>query len=332
MKEYGGYLSLELPFFKEYYESSDKYNVVSLNSGRSALMYIVKIKKIKEIWCPYYICESVIDALKKENVKINFYYLSKNLIPKNLNKIKKEEFILWVNYFGMTSTENIKERFKGYKNLIIDNTQAFFSKPLEEVYNIYSCRKFFGVSDGGYLIGKNIEKIFLKQDESYNRANFLLKALEVGTNKAYEDSLENEASFEKYELLGMSKLTKRILNSLDYEKIKIKRRNNFLKLHENLKKYNKISISNLDSEIFPMVYPFLYKDKNIRRHLIKEKVYIPNWWKYILKTVKKNSLEYEYSTYLFPLPIDQRYGEKEMEDIAKIITNYIEEKNVENVR
>ena len=330
MKEYGGYLGLELPFFKEYYESSDKYNVISLNSGRSALMYIVKVKKIKEIWCPYYICESVIDALKKENVKINFYYLSENLIPENLNEIKKEEFILWVNYFGIFSTENIKERFKEYKNLIIDNTQAFFSNPLKEAYNIYSCRKFFGVPDGGYLIGKNIEKISLKQDESYNRANFLLKSLEVGTNKAYEESLENEASFEKYEILEMSKLTKRILNSLDYEKIKIKRRNNFFKLHEKLKKYNKINISNLDSEIFPMVYPFLYNDDDMRRYLIKEKVYISNWWKYLLKIVKKNSLEYEYSTYLLPLPIDQRYDEKDMEDISKIIINYIEGKNENN--
>ena len=43
------------------------------------------------------------------------------------------------------------------RSLIIDNTQAFYEPPRKGAYNVYSCRKFFGVSDGAYLIKEGIQ-------------------------------------------------------------------------------------------------------------------------------------------------------------------------------
>ena len=50
------------------------------------------------------------------------------------------------------------------KNLIIDNAQAFFAKPLLGIDTFYSPRKFVGVSDGGILATKKILEGVLKNE------------------------------------------------------------------------------------------------------------------------------------------------------------------------
>ena len=76
-----------------------------------------------------------------------------------------------------------------------------------------------------------------------------------------------------------------------------------------------------------MVYPFSIENEGLREDLIKNKIYIPNWWKYLLEKVNIRSLEYKLPKYLLLLPIDQNYKECDMEYIANIIISFIEEKN-----
>lgn len=185
-----------------------------------------------------------------------------------------------------------------------------------------------GVPDGAYLIGENIINKNIEEDISYEKMIFLFKAIEKSTNEAYLDYLKNEMKLEEKKILGMSKLTQQLLTSFDYKKIKEIRNKNFNYLHKKLRKYNEISkYLNLDDVGSPMVYPFLIENEELREYLIKNKIYIPNWWKYLLEKVDIQSLEYKLSKYLLPLPIDQRYKECDMEYIANIIINFIEEKN-----
>ena len=57
--------------------------------------------------------------------------------------------------------------------------------------------------------------------------------------------------------------------------------------------------------------------------LIENKIYIPQWWKYILSMGVSNNFERKLSKYLLPLPIDQRYNDIDMEFIANIIIKYL---------
>ena len=78
--------------------------------------------------------------------------------------LNEKDCVLIVNYFGLMD-KNIQKFIESYNNIniIIDNTQAFFSNPVwkDKVYNVYSCRKFIGVPDGGYLISKRNLIVFL---------------------------------------------------------------------------------------------------------------------------------------------------------------------------
>jgi hypothetical protein len=121
----------------------------------------------------------------------------------------------------------------------------------------------------------------------------------------------------------MSKITKGILSNIDYSKIIGIRRTNFDYLHGNLASTNKLSpiisaklLSIIDC---PMVYPYWTDDVNLRQKLIDNKVYVATYWPNVLKWCQPTDLEYQLTNQIIPLPIDQRYGQAEMDYILTLI-------------
>lgn len=213
----------------------------------------------------------------------------------------------------------LKETFQ---NLIIDNTQGFFCDPIKGAYNVYSCRKFFGVSDGAYLIKDGIGNYSFKRDKSSYRASFLLTAIETGSNISYKSFISSEEELSSSEILEMSSLTRSILGSIDYQTIKDRRVKNFKYLSNKLDKYNDIKPT-LKDDTVPMVYPFVYKDGKLRQYLLNNKIYISQWWKYCINNKYSTEVEKIFSKFLLPLPIDQRYDTNVMDIVAALIDNYI---------
>lgn len=312
-KEYGGYLPMELPLRQELYTGAD---VMALNSGRYAIVMAAKIGGFTKVYIPLYMCRSVADALERYDISHEFYHIDEEFMPVNL-RIGDREAILYANYFGINSYQRNVSVYKKYGNVIFDNTQAFYACPVSDAYNVYSCRKFIGVPDGAYLIHKGIGNADtgMETDISCFRAAFLLKSIELGTNAVYGDNLHNEKALEDVGIKAMSMLTKRILQSADYEEIAGKRSANFNELHTALGKLNRLDLSHYKE--IPMVYPLL-TDRVDRGCLVDNKIYVPQWWKWILQH-SPNAWERYLAEHLLPLPVDQRYGGEDMQQIVDII-------------
>uniref|UniRef100_UPI003AEF68C7 hypothetical protein n=1 Tax=Cetobacterium sp. TaxID=2071632 RepID=UPI003AEF68C7 len=73
MKEIGGYFQIEEFVRNEYYK-----DLVSLNTARNALLYIMEAKNIKKIYIPYYLCECIEVMLKQNELCYEFYRIDKN--------------------------------------------------------------------------------------------------------------------------------------------------------------------------------------------------------------------------------------------------------------
>ena len=323
-EEYGGYLPLELPRKKkEYFYKKNELDVLRVNSGRSAFFYSVKFQKIKTIYLPYFNCIETKDPFEANRVKIKYYNLDENLLPKDIF-LKKNEFLLWTNYYGNASEDDIKYITSNFNNIIIDNCNAFFSKPIKKAYNCYSARKFFGVSDGGYLISKNLNiNELIESDKSFDGFSHLIKQIELGTNLGYEDNLKNEKRVSgKY--LGMSKLTRYILERINYNDIQEIRKNNLLRMHNNLKEFNKFKV-NIKSNTH-LFYPLLIENDSLRTKLIEKKIYIPFLWQHILEELPKNTIEYYLAKYTILLPIDQRYSLDDIDKISYVVRSLILQK------
>lgn len=320
MKEYGGYIRLELPKRQEYFKNIPEKDILRLNCGRAAFYCAAKELQVSKIYMPYFNCLYSVDPILKTGTKVEYYYLDQDFTPKGIEP-KKDEAVLWINYYGNADENQIKKVIKSYPKLIIDNCHAFFSEPIKGVYNCYSARKFFGVADGAYLIKNNLGTFDLEESESAEATLFLLKTIERGTNAVYSENLENEERI-GHLISKMSGLTKRILQSINYDEVRSQRNRNLVRLHNNLKDINEFPV-NLESGTH-ISYPLLVRQQSLRNKLIEHKIYTPTWWRHVPEQCGYAELETDLSTYMVMIPIDQRYDETDMDNISEIIMSLLE--------
>ena len=330
--EFGGCLHFETMLSDksngQYYEHF-KNNKVDSDCGRSAIQYILSNIEFNNLWLPVYNCPLVADRIKTVfSINIKFYNINEEFFPLiDPRNIERNDVILWVNYFGVMPLHLINKiaqiKNKYNVNIIIDNIPAYFSEPIMDVFNIYSCRKFIGVPNGAHII---TDKLCRKELQSFDTAEkylYLLKAKESGSSHAYQDYLSCEKNFSiSKTVYGMPKLTESILRSVDYDKIKIVRKTNFLYLHKYLKNINLLKNVDFNSDT-PSVYPLLIVDKNLRKQLLSNNVFVSMFWKHVLSNPLSNSFEKVLAEYLIPLPIDQRYNIGDMEILVNIIKSQL---------
>lgn len=316
--EYGGYLPLELCGGEEFYTSGSEYDVVSLNSGRVAIWYALQqFGSLRRVHLPKYYCPTVSYALSDLDFELKFYDIDEHLHPLLKPSYSQDEAVILVDYFGVMS-DSIKSYATSIPNVVLDNCHAFFSPPLvrKGAYTVYSCRKFFGVADGAYLIGLDFPNpLELSREQSHQRMFHLLKSVETGTNSAYQHSVHNEDYVGSHPHL-MSVLTERLLQSIDYYKVQAVRSHNFRVLTKELAEIQLLNDLQQDSAAY--CYPLLC-NRDIKQALVDKKVYVPTLWKHLLEFSTNNSNEYKYSKYLNCLPIDQRYTEEDIVRLAAIV-------------
>ncbi len=320
--EIGSFIELQFNEGLEWYKG--EVGIARLNTGRSAILHSVKLTGCKAIWIPYYQCESIRETLLSNNIVVKYYHTDYNWNPTDLRP-NDDEAVLFVNYYGIMSHNRMTMLARMTKHPIIDNCQAFFCKPVKNALNVYSCRKFIGVPDGAYVVGKNANNNLNEYPQCYSSdtASFLLLRVEYGCEgKSYETRSINEARIDHEPVMKMSKLTRTILDGTNYGKIRIKRRDNFAYVHEKLKEINQINpLEYYDEETIPMVYPLVVEDKNCIQRLFKAKHFQGHWWEYISKEHPSGSFEHWIASNIIPITIDQRYGKDEIDYIVSVIKN-----------
>ena len=297
-------------------------DIARLNSGRAAIYHALRITGCKRIWLPVYQCDTVRNFLNKKNVEIRYYHIDKHFNPIDI-KQEKNEAVLLVNYYGVMSKKRMQELASRFENVIVDNSQAFFCEPIGTCLNVYSCRKFVGVPDGAYVIGKNAHLLLNGYEKclSSDTSLFLLQRIEYGCEgKAYESRKANERRLEIEDAMRMSKLTQTILDGTDYESIKQKRIENFeiaCSLFSDINRINPLLYC--DEDTVPMVYPLVVEDEELIDRLQKAKHFQGHWWSYILNETNQADFENWLSRNIIPITIDQRYGKEDLEYINSII-------------
>ncbi len=318
----GSFIELQLPKGLEYY--SQKEDIARLNTGRSALWHAFRVTGARAIWIPYYQCDTVRDTFIKHDVEVKYYHTDYDWNPIDLC-LEEDEAALFVNYYGIMSNIRMRELASLSKHPIIDNCQAFFCEPIEGAMNIYSCRKFVGVPDGAYVIGKGAGKFVDEYSQCYSSdtAAFLLMRIEYGCEgKGYEARSVNEHRIDAENCMKMSKLTRTILDGTDYGYIQRKRRENFAYAHELLGGINQLNpLQYYDENTVPMVYPLVVEDDALIQKLFTAKHFQGHWWSYICDEHPEESFEHWISRYVIPVTIDQRYGREELEYLANVILN-----------
>lgn len=290
---------------------------IALNSGRHCLEYILRKRNISKIYIPEFMCYTVAAVCNKCRCNYEYYPIQRNFLPDLKKEPGNGEYVYLVNYYGQLSNKILGGLARKYRNVIVDNVQAFFQMPLEGIDTIYSCRKFFGVPDGGYLYTTLAVPENMNRDVSYERMKFVLGRYEQGANVFFKEASQNNTFFDHEPVKLMSKITENILKGVDYQIAIEKRKRNFNILHKYLDGINELSIVCPEG---PFMYPFYARNGAIfREKLIAKKIYIPCLWGDVFDVAHSDSVAWEYAGNILPLPCDHRYGKAEMEYIIENI-------------
>jgi len=307
MKEIGGYIELDtyhLPMLHE--------KAIALNCGRNALAYLIEAKKISKLAIPYFLCDSVSNLCKRESVDFRYYHIGIDFHPEDV-VLAENEWLYIVNFCGQLSQEFLMSLKIKYEIVIIDNAQAYYSMPLENTDTLYTCRKFFGVSDGAFLYSdSNIERV-MHVDESFDRMHFLLGRYERSASEFYSEYVSNNHIFADEPIKVMSKLTKNLLHGIDYNLVKNCRTQNFEEYSRQLGAINKLQLVTPKGAF---AYPlYIENGLQVRKKLQEIKIFIPTLWPNVVNDAGKDSLEADMAMNILPLPCDQRY---DVDDIKLI--------------
>lgn len=309
--EIGGYIEFERYSGKMLHEGA-----VALNYARNALLYLCKAKGIKKIAIPKFLCNSVGGVCRKNGIEYRYYSITTDFIPQNIT-IEGNEWLYIVNYYGQISNNQIKEFKNKYDRIIVDNVQAYFQEPVNGVDTIYTCRKFFGVSDGAFLYTDKLLDDELPQDESFEKIHYLLGRFERTASEFYSEYTLHEKSSENEPIKRMSKLTENLLHGIDYEFVKKRRTDNFRLLHNQFESINRLKLTVPEGAF---MYPlYIENGAEIRKTLQAEKIYIPTLWPDVFDICKEDEIEYDMAKNILPLPVDQRYETSEMNYIISQI-------------
>ena len=325
-KEYGGYIELDEYSGEEYYPEA-----WALNSGRAALRLFIRLKKIRKIYLPAFCCDTVREACAAEGILWEYYSVDKDFRPYLSEEDAGNDWVCLVNFYGVFDDGDMQALMQQYPRLIVDYTHAFFQQPLKGMNVLYSCRKFFGVPDGAYLIlgeGEG-EKIYetLPQDLSFERMHFLLGRFEAGASPFYQEYAQNNDFFANEPIKRMSKLTHNLLRAIDYPRVCGQRTENFAFLHRQLKEKNVLNLPPAIEGAY--AYPFWFNGdkisgKEIRRRLIAQQIYIPMLWPEVCSLEEASPLERQMTENILPLPVDQRYSRGDMEEILGCLLRILE--------
>jgi len=313
MRAIGGYPEIELACGKELHAGA-----VRLNTARNCFGEILRARGYSKVYMPAYMCGVMYDTIQEYGISYETYPIDLNFNPSHLPELLDGEALLYTNYFGLKRDIVSVLAARYGKSLIVDNAQAFFEEPVKGMDTIYSPRKFLGVSDGGYLYCDSYELPDIEKDFSYSRIIPQLKRVDLSAQEGYGDFQKSEDSLCGQPAKLMSDLTQRILQSIDYDFVRRRRVDNFLYLHERLSANNGISVGLAEGAV-PLAYPLYIEDDTLRRKLIDNSVFVPTYWPNVLNDVSQGSTEHSLAKYLLPLPVDQRYGEEEMQAITDII-------------
>lgn len=314
--EIGGFLGLELPV----YDNFPWRGGVCVNSGRNAFAHLLRsLGHVRKVYLPRYTCHSLAATLRKQRIPCDCYAVDRRLeiAEESAPHPQQGEYVLFTHYFGLQEQyiAELSERYRDH--LIIDQSLALFSPPPEGTPSFYSPRKFAGLPDGGIAFCTDQEAVPTECDVSHSTASFLLRSLESGTAAASKACEENERRIAHAPCRAMSKLTARLMSSVDFDAARTRREENCALLHEHLGHLNKLPADML-RPCAAWCYPFWTNLPEWRNFLIDRNIYIPILWPHLLAPAYAGTLEQKLARELIPLPIDQRYDARDMMRIVEV--------------
>ena len=317
------------------------YQCEFFNSGRSAIKQI-PFRRDRKILLPEFICESVSLCFPMEQVE--YYRITEDLqinLEDLYNRINPDVGTIFVaHYFGAVQDAKVLKQIRTIADehfilVIEDTTQSLFSKH-ESIgdYMVASVRKWMPIPMGGVLYTQKNNPLpsteELQKCEDNTRAYgmilknlFLKNALDC--NREYRRIfIECEEKLdESDEIVLMSDFARFIVSCIDIEQMIQVRKKNYKKLLAELGKLGIKPVNVLSESDCPFVLTIRVANRNeLRTYLMEKNIYCAVHWPFDRIHREQRKMAERNSETLISLPVDQRYGNDEMQYLADSIAKF----------
>lgn len=313
MKPIGGFFELEVPQLGR----SPHPRALALSTGRACLMVMLDVLKPEVVHLPFHTCDATLEPFHRVGVPYRFYSLKEDLSPSTLPRLSQGEYFLWTNYYGVCDivTERLKSKYG--KQLLIDDTHAFFRDGHEGYWSFTSARKYFGVPDGAYLYAPVALDIDAPRFTGYSITHLVLRSLGQ-QEEAYRAYVAYEKSLGS-EIARISDLSEILLRGVDYVSVKSIRRQNFEYLHGALGSKNTL-LFDYSATTVPFCYPFLPTMEVDRQKMYAKGLFVPELWPDVYtRKIAGFEFERQISKHLLPLPVDHRYTPADLRRLVEYL-------------
>jgi len=277
--------------------------------------------------------------------RVRFYDLTSNLQinwDSLFRQLGKNISAVYLHYFnGVLPDKTMLQQLQRARDeqgffIIEDTTHSIFSAPLTiGDCGVCSLRKWFPIPDGGVLYSKDLKCLTLEnltcgQSPWVNRKahamklkhSYLLGQVGEESNVEYRNLFAQcEHSLDQQDKsYRISTLSQEILKTCSVSQLIHARRKNFMRLKELLTMgtFRIEPIVKISGNECPLTFPIRVKDRDaVREYLISQKIYCAIHWP-LYGAPRETSV----SNQELSLPIDQRYGETEMQYLADSLYRY----------
>lgn len=330
--------------------NSERYHRYFFKSGRNAIKAICECLEplqVHRVLLPAYTCETVIEPFLDEGWEIGYYSINLDIsidIVSLIQKIKtfSPSVILCHDYFGFHTLGNAVKSLRqaSQKGVVIieDLTQSLMTDiylPFADYY-IASLRKFFAMPEGGVLISQKKlnfesiippdEQIIPKSEIAFSEKALYMQNGDKNLKKQFRKKYKLLAEYidQNDQLQGMNRESLSIFYGNDIRSLKERRRTNFQTIYGFLNECQGIQpiFSNLENNTVPLYFPFYvnhpkYARNDLQSYLSKRSIYCPIIWpKPQMLSEIDAKVDFIYDNILC-IPIDQRYGNDEMNHISE---------------
>ena len=331
----GGTFALERPVHFHQTTSQEFLcsSTISLANARSGIWLLIKKLAPRRVWLPSYLCESMLEPVKRTAGSVRFYDVDYNLKITStgwMSALRENDLVVMVDYFGFPCDASILAEAKDTGAWVVrDASQSLLSKAERDTadFVLYSPRKFIGVPDGGILRfhDPNFLQDLVLEDppwewwlKSYSAA-LERRDFDVGGREGSWFSLFQEAN--KQSPIGafaMSDLSRRLLAGCDFERIASIRAENYLTLANELAE---LAIwPSLPCGVVPLGFPVRVSNRDsLLRELYRRQIYPPVHWPITGLVPERFRESHRLSSEIMTIPCDQRYTVDEMRRVADAV-------------
>ena len=301
------------------------------DSGRSSLRLILDKLKDKYFLIPNYLCEIILKIFDEYEVKYSFYNINQDFsVDKESITIQQYDVLYIINYFGMNhEINNIVE-----PNKIVIEDNVFFPiftnrQDYPNWVGFNSFRKISPLADGSLIkstfplsnnlirnttsefsknkyIAKDIKYKFLKYNK-YSEAEYL-NIFEYAENILDEQvTINNISTYSMFRLFDFMSGIEKEYNL---------RQNNIYILNEYL---NDMAIK-VNTKYHSFFIISVERRNELREYLHSKNIFCPVHWP------DMNGVSNKISATLLSIPVDSRYDEKDMKNIALYINQFYKSK------